>query len=86
MQEAHRRRQAEKPRSTSTGKGGNLPVTEGSACVRYRLKQNIDILVQPGHTFAVTEQGYEGLLGGRPVFVAYARAGLEPRLRSVYGH
>ncbi len=43
--------------------------------IPYRLKQYIDILVQPGYTFAVTEQGYEGLLGGRPVFVAYARGG-----------
>ncbi len=47
--------------------------------IPYRLKQYIDILVQPGHTFTVTEQGsYEGLVKGKPVFIAYARGGEYP--------
>ena len=42
----------------------------------YRLKQYIDILVQPGQTFAVTEDGsYEGLVKDKSVFVAYSRGG-----------
>jgi FMN-dependent NADH-azoreductase len=44
--------------------------------IPYRLKQYIDIVVQPGYTFSVTEEGnYEGLVKGRPVFIAYARGG-----------
>jgi FMN-dependent NADH-azoreductase len=44
--------------------------------IPYRLKQYIDILVQPGYTFSVTEEGgYEGLVKGKPVFIAYARGG-----------
>ncbi len=47
--------------------------------IPYRLKQYIDIIVQPGHTFTVTADGnYEGLVQGRPVFVAYARGGEYP--------
>ena len=47
--------------------------------IPYRLKQYIDIIVQPGHTFTVTADGnYEGLVKGRPVFVAYARGGEYP--------
>ena len=44
--------------------------------IPYRLKQYIDILVQPGYTFTVTQSGgYEGLVKGKPVFIAYARGG-----------
>jgi FMN-dependent NADH-azoreductase len=43
--------------------------------IPYRLKQYIDVIVQPTYTFAVTPQGYEGLLTGKRVFVAYARGG-----------
>jgi FMN-dependent NADH-azoreductase len=44
--------------------------------IPYRLKQYIDILVQPGYTFGVTEDGgFEGLVTGKPVFIAYARGG-----------
>jgi FMN-dependent NADH-azoreductase len=44
--------------------------------IPYRLKQYIDIIVQPGYTFAVREDGsYEGLVKGKPVFIAYARGG-----------
>ena len=44
--------------------------------IPYRLKQYIDVIVQPSYTFAVREDGnYEGLVKGKPVFVAYARGG-----------
>lgn len=44
--------------------------------IPYRLKQYIDILVQPGQTFTVDADGnYQGLVTGKPVFVAYARGG-----------
>ncbi len=44
--------------------------------IPYRLKQYIDILVQPTYTFGMTEDGnYKGLVGDKPVFVAYARGG-----------
>jgi FMN-dependent NADH-azoreductase len=44
--------------------------------IPYRLKQYIDIIVQPGYTFTVKEDGnYEGLVKNKPVFIAYARGG-----------
>ena len=44
--------------------------------IPYRLKQYIDIIVQPAHTFSVTEDGnYEGLVKDKPVFITYARGG-----------
>jgi len=44
--------------------------------IPYRLKQYIDVIVQPGHTFTVTEDGsYEGLVKNKPAFIAYARGG-----------
>jgi FMN-dependent NADH-azoreductase len=44
--------------------------------IPYRLKQYIDILVQPGYTFSFSpETGYKGLMAGKPVFVAYSRGG-----------
>jgi len=51
--------------------------------IPYRLKQYIDIIVQPGYTFTVKEDGsYEGLVkdsqngqAHKPVFIAYARGG-----------
>lgn len=47
--------------------------------IPYRLKQYIDILVQPGLTFTVTEDGgYDGLVKGKLVFIAYARGGEYP--------
>jgi len=47
--------------------------------IPYRLKQYIDILLQPGQTFTVTEDGnYQGLVTGKPVFIAYARGGAYP--------
>ncbi|MHC5116255.1 MAG: FMN-dependent NADH-azoreductase [Planctomycetota bacterium] len=46
--------------------------------IPYRLKQYIDILVQPGYTFTFGENGYEGLVKDKPVFVVYARGGSFP--------
>ena len=44
--------------------------------IPYRLKQYIDLIVQPGYTFRYSpESGYEGLATGRAAFVAYARGG-----------
>jgi FMN-dependent NADH-azoreductase len=43
--------------------------------IPYRLKQYIDIIVQPGYTFGVTQSGYEGMVKNKPVFIAYARGG-----------
>lgn len=44
--------------------------------IPYCLKQYIDIIVQPGQTFAVKDDGsYEGLVKGKPVFMAYSRGG-----------
>jgi FMN-dependent NADH-azoreductase len=43
--------------------------------IPYRLKQYIDLIVQPGQTFAVTDNGYEGLVKGKPAVVVYARGG-----------
>ena len=47
--------------------------------IPYRLKQWIDLLVQPGYTFSYSpETGYTGLVTGKPVFIAYARGGEYP--------
>lgn len=47
--------------------------------IPYRLKQYIDILVQPTYTFTYSpEEGYRGLVTGRPMFIAYARGGEYP--------
>jgi len=47
--------------------------------IPYRLKQYIDVIVQPGYTFTVNEDGnYEGLVTGKPVFITYARGGEYP--------
>ena len=44
--------------------------------IPYRLKQYIDILVQPGYTFSYSEEsGYTGLMVGKPMLVCYARGG-----------
>jgi len=44
--------------------------------IPYRLKQYIDIIVQPGQTFAVGADGnYEGLVKGKPVFIVYSCGG-----------
>lgn len=47
--------------------------------IPYRLKHYIDVIVQPGYTFSYTpEEGYKGLVTGKPIFVAYARGGEYP--------
>ena len=47
--------------------------------IPWRLKQYIDVIVQPGQTFSVTESGdYDGLIKGKPIFVVYARGGEYP--------
>ena len=44
--------------------------------IPYRLKQYFDILVQPGYTFSYSpEEGYSGLVTGKPAVVCYARGG-----------
>ncbi len=43
--------------------------------IPYRLKQYIDIIVQPTYTFAVSATGYEGLVKGKPALVVLARGG-----------
>jgi FMN-dependent NADH-azoreductase len=44
--------------------------------IPYKLKQYIDIIVQPGYTFSFNpEEGYIGLVTGRPVAAVYSRAG-----------
>jgi FMN-dependent NADH-azoreductase len=44
--------------------------------IPYRLKQYIDLLVQPGYTFSYSEdKGYKGLIVGKPLLVVYARGG-----------
>jgi FMN-dependent NADH-azoreductase len=47
--------------------------------IPYRLKQYIDIIVQPGQTFTVDASGnYEGLVKDKPILVAYSRGGQYP--------
>jgi FMN-dependent NADH-azoreductase len=53
-----------------------LAVPMWNFSIPYRLKQYIDIIVQPGYTFNVRRDGsYEGLVRDKPVFIAYARGG-----------
>jgi FMN-dependent NADH-azoreductase len=44
--------------------------------IPYRLKQYIDILVQPSYTFSYSQdKGYQGLVIGKPMLAIYARGG-----------
>ncbi len=44
--------------------------------IPYKLKQYIDVLVQPGLTFSFSpDTGYKGLVTGKPAVVIYARGG-----------
>jgi FMN-dependent NADH-azoreductase len=44
--------------------------------IPYRLKQYLDIILQPGYTFSYDpEKGYSGLVTGKPVLAIYARGG-----------
>jgi FMN-dependent NADH-azoreductase len=45
----------------------------------YKLKHYIDVITQPGYTFSFSpEEGYSGLVTGKPVFISYARGGEYP--------
>jgi FMN-dependent NADH-azoreductase len=65
--------------------------------IPYRLKQYIDIIFQPGFLFKYTENGPEGLITGKKLFVISSRGGdyspqspfhsydqLEPYLRTAF--
>jgi len=53
-----------------------LAVPMWNFSIPYRLKQYIDLLVQPGYTFSYSEdKGYEGLVVGKPLLAIYARGG-----------
>ena len=44
--------------------------------IPYKLKHYIDVIVQPGYTFSFSpEEGYSGLVTGKPVAAVYSRAG-----------
>lgn len=44
--------------------------------IPYRLKQYLDVIVQPGYTVSYSpEAGYSGLVTGRPVILFLARGG-----------
>lgn len=44
--------------------------------IPYKLKQYIDVIVQPGYTVSFTpEEGYKGLVTGKPIATVYARGG-----------
>ena len=56
-----------------------LAVPMWNFSIPYRLKQYIDILVQPTYTFKVTDEGgYAGLVTGKPVFLACSSGGEYP--------
>ncbi len=47
--------------------------------IPYRLKQYLDVIVQPGHTFGVDpEKGYFGLVTGKPAMLLLASGGEYP--------
>ena len=44
--------------------------------IPYKLKHYIDVIVQPGYTVGYTpEEGYKGLVTGKPIATIYARGG-----------
>jgi len=43
--------------------------------VPYRLKHYLDVIVQPTYVFNVSDQGYVGLVTGKPAVVVSARGG-----------
>lgn len=53
-----------------------LSVPMWNFSIPYRLKQYIDILVQPDYTFSYDDKkGYQGLVKDKPILVIYARGG-----------
>lgn len=43
--------------------------------IPYKLKHYIDVLVQPGYMFKVSDKGYEGLVKGKKMLLIYSRGG-----------
>ncbi|MBU4200442.1 MAG: NAD(P)H-dependent oxidoreductase [Verrucomicrobia bacterium] len=44
--------------------------------IPYRLKQYLDVLIQPTYTFSFSPaEGYKGLVSGKPMLIIYARGG-----------
>ncbi|BBD07284.1 FMN-dependent NADH-azoreductase [Desulfovibrio ferrophilus] len=43
--------------------------------IPYRLKQYIDLIVQPGYTFGMNETGYFGMVEGAKALTVYASGG-----------
>ncbi|UCD88768.1 MAG: NAD(P)H-dependent oxidoreductase [Desulfobacterales bacterium] len=44
--------------------------------IPYKLKHFFDVIVQPGYTFSFSpEEGYKGLVTGKPIAAIYARGG-----------
>ena len=44
--------------------------------IPYKLKHYIDVIVQPGYTFSFSpEEGFSGLVTGKPAATVYSRAG-----------
>jgi FMN-dependent NADH-azoreductase len=44
--------------------------------IPYKLKHYIDVITQPGYTFSFSQQdGYKGLVTGKPAVAVYARGG-----------
>ncbi|MCX7803714.1 MAG: NAD(P)H-dependent oxidoreductase [Planctomycetota bacterium] len=44
--------------------------------IPYRLKQYLDVIIQPGLTFSFSpSEGYKGLVTGKPALAVYARGG-----------
>lgn len=44
--------------------------------IPYKLKHYIDVIIQPGYTFSYSpEEGYKGLVVGKPMVAIYGRGG-----------
>jgi FMN-dependent NADH-azoreductase len=53
-----------------------LAVPMWNFSIPYRLKQYIDLIVQPGYTFSFDpDSGYQGLVKDKPMLIIYARGG-----------
>ena len=52
-----------------------LSVPMWNFSIPYRLKQYLDLIVQPGYIFTADENGYEGLVKDKPLVVIYSRGG-----------
>ncbi|HRU15766.1 MAG TPA: NAD(P)H-dependent oxidoreductase [Anaerohalosphaeraceae bacterium] len=55
-----------------------LAVPMWNFSIPWRLKQYLDLLIQPTYTFRVGENGYEGLVKDKPIMVVYARGSAYP--------